>query len=43
VVLKLAASLDGGTAAPDGSSQWITSAEARADGHRLRVFVPAAA
>jgi diaminohydroxyphosphoribosylaminopyrimidine deaminase/5-amino-6-(5-phosphoribosylamino)uracil reductase len=36
VVLKLAASLDGGTAAPDGSSQWITSAEARADGHRLR-------
>jgi diaminohydroxyphosphoribosylaminopyrimidine deaminase/5-amino-6-(5-phosphoribosylamino)uracil reductase len=36
VVLKLAASVDGGTAAPDGSSQWITSAEARADGHRLR-------
>ncbi|HKY14017.1 MAG TPA: bifunctional diaminohydroxyphosphoribosylaminopyrimidine deaminase/5-amino-6-(5-phosphoribosylamino)uracil reductase RibD [Microthrixaceae bacterium] len=36
VVLKLAASLDGGTAAPDGSSQWITSSEARADGHRLR-------
>lgn len=36
VVLKLAASLDGGTAAPDGSSQWITSPEARADGHRLR-------
>lgn len=36
VVLKLAASMDGGTAAPDGSSQWITSAPARADGHRLR-------
>jgi diaminohydroxyphosphoribosylaminopyrimidine deaminase/5-amino-6-(5-phosphoribosylamino)uracil reductase len=26
----------GGTAAPDGSSQWITGAAARADGHRLR-------
>ncbi len=36
VVLKLAATLDGGTAAPNGSSQWITSPEARADGHRLR-------
>lgn len=36
VVLKLASSLDGGTAAPDGSSQWITCAEARADGHRIR-------
>lgn len=36
VVLKLATSLDGGTAAPDGTSQWITSPEARADGHRLR-------
>jgi diaminohydroxyphosphoribosylaminopyrimidine deaminase / 5-amino-6-(5-phosphoribosylamino)uracil reductase len=36
VVLKLAASLDGGTAAPDGSSQWITGEEARADVHRLR-------
>ena len=36
VVLKLAASLDGGTAAPNGSSQWITSPAARADGHRLR-------
>ena len=29
-------SLDGGTAAPNGSSQWITSPQARADGHRLR-------
>ena len=36
VVLKLAASTDGRTAAPNGSSQWITSPEARADGHRLR-------
>ena len=36
VILKLAASLDGGTAAPNGSSQWITSPPARADGHRLR-------
>ncbi len=36
VVLKLAASADGRTAAPDGSSQWITGPEARADAHRLR-------
>lgn len=36
VVLKLAASLDGRTAAPDGTSQWITGAAARADTHRLR-------
>jgi len=36
VVLKLAATLDGRTAAPDGTSQWITGAEARADSHRLR-------
>ncbi|MEQ1787255.1 MAG: bifunctional diaminohydroxyphosphoribosylaminopyrimidine deaminase/5-amino-6-(5-phosphoribosylamino)uracil reductase RibD [Acidimicrobiales bacterium] len=36
VVLKLASSLDGRTAAPDGSSQWITGAEARADAHALR-------
>lgn len=36
VVLKLAATLDGGTAAPDTSSQWITCPEARVDGHRLR-------
>ena len=34
VVLKLAASMDGFTAAPDGSSQWITGPAARADGHR---------
>jgi diaminohydroxyphosphoribosylaminopyrimidine deaminase/5-amino-6-(5-phosphoribosylamino)uracil reductase len=36
VVLKLAASLDGRTAAPDGTSRWITGPEARADVHRLR-------
>lgn len=36
VVLKLAATLDGGTAAPNGTSKWITSPESRADGHRLR-------
>ena len=36
VTLKLAASLDGRTAAADGSSQWITGPAARADGHRLR-------
>ena len=36
VVLKLGASLDGRTAAPDGSSQWITGGAARADAHQLR-------
>jgi diaminohydroxyphosphoribosylaminopyrimidine deaminase/5-amino-6-(5-phosphoribosylamino)uracil reductase len=36
VVLKLAATLDGRTAAPDGSSKWITGPAARADCHRLR-------
>ncbi len=36
VVLKLASTLDGRTAAPDGTSQWITGAAARADAHRLR-------
>jgi diaminohydroxyphosphoribosylaminopyrimidine deaminase / 5-amino-6-(5-phosphoribosylamino)uracil reductase len=36
VVLKLAATMDGRIAAADGTSQWITGAEARADAHRLR-------
>ena len=36
VVLKLAVSLDGRTAAPDGTSQWITGDDARRDAHRLR-------
>jgi diaminohydroxyphosphoribosylaminopyrimidine deaminase / 5-amino-6-(5-phosphoribosylamino)uracil reductase len=36
VVLKLAATLDGRTAAPDGTSQWLTSEAARSDAHRLR-------
>lgn len=36
VVLKLAATLDGRTAAPDATSRWITGDEARSDVHRLR-------
>jgi diaminohydroxyphosphoribosylaminopyrimidine deaminase/5-amino-6-(5-phosphoribosylamino)uracil reductase len=36
VVLKLAATLDGRTAAPDRTSRWITGEAARADAHRLR-------
>ncbi len=35
-MLKLAASLDGRTAAPDRTSRWITGEAARADAHRLR-------
>ncbi|MFC6152221.1 bifunctional diaminohydroxyphosphoribosylaminopyrimidine deaminase/5-amino-6-(5-phosphoribosylamino)uracil reductase RibD [Nocardioides yefusunii] len=36
VLLKMGATLDGRTAAPDGTSQWITGPEARADAHQLR-------
>ncbi len=36
VVLKLAATLDGRIAAPDGTSQWITGEAARLDAHHLR-------
>ena len=36
VRLKIAASLDGQTALQNGKSQWITSPEARADGHAWR-------
>ncbi len=36
VVLKLAATLDGRIAAPDGSSQWITGPQARIDAQQLR-------
>ena len=36
VVVKLAATLDGRTAAPDGTSKWITGPLARADVQRLR-------
>lgn len=35
-LVKTAMSLDGRTAAADGTSQWITGIEARADAHRLR-------
>lgn len=36
VRMKMAASLDGKTALPNGVSQWITSPQARADGHAWR-------
>lgn len=34
--IKIAATLDGKTALPNGASQWITGPEARRDGHRWR-------
>jgi len=36
VTVKIATTLDGQAAAKDGTSQWITSREAREDAHRLR-------
>ena len=36
VRMKIAASVDGRTALPNGASQWITGADARADGHAWR-------
>jgi len=36
VVCKLATTLDGATAAVDGTSKWITGEAARCDAHRLR-------
>jgi len=41
VTLKYAMTIDGSIAALDGSSQWITSEEARSDAHRLRATVDA--
>lgn len=41
ITAKIASSLDGFIAAADGSSQWITGPEARADGHALRARVDA--
>ena len=41
VILKAAMTLDGQLAAADGTSQWISSPEARRDAHRLRAAVDA--
>lgn len=41
VTWKFASSVDGRSAAADGSSQWITSEAARADVHRLRAVAEA--
>jgi len=41
VTWKVASTLDGRIAAPDGTSKWITSEAARADAHRLRATVDA--
>jgi diaminohydroxyphosphoribosylaminopyrimidine deaminase/5-amino-6-(5-phosphoribosylamino)uracil reductase len=40
-IWKFAATLDGRAAAADGTSQWITSPDARADAHALRSTVDA--
>jgi diaminohydroxyphosphoribosylaminopyrimidine deaminase/5-amino-6-(5-phosphoribosylamino)uracil reductase len=41
VVLKSGVTLDGRTAASDGSSRWITSEQARGDAQRLRAWADA--
>src|SRR5206468_3985179 len=41
VTLKMAATLDGKTAARDGSSRWISGEAARRDAHRLRAAADA--
>jgi diaminohydroxyphosphoribosylaminopyrimidine deaminase / 5-amino-6-(5-phosphoribosylamino)uracil reductase len=41
VVLKAASTIDGKTAAADGTSRWITSDGSRADAHRLRAWADA--
>ena len=41
VIMKAAMTLDGQLAAADGTSQWISSPEARRDAHRLRSQVDA--
>ena len=41
VIMKAAMTLDGQLAAADGTSQWISSPEARRDAHRLRAEVDA--
>ena len=38
VVLKLASTLDGRSAATDATSQWITGRPARVDAHKLRAY-----
>ena len=43
VTLKMASSLDGKSAAADGSSRWITGVQARADVQRLRAWADAVA
>ena len=42
VTLKMASTLDGKTAARDGTSRWITGAAARSDVQRLRAWADAA-
>jgi diaminohydroxyphosphoribosylaminopyrimidine deaminase/5-amino-6-(5-phosphoribosylamino)uracil reductase len=41
VIWKVATSLDGKTAAHDGTSRWITAQDARIDAHRLRAWADA--